>query len=148
MRFFSALFHSAGSVFCLALMAGMLLTACSQGPAEDSENSASAGKSRKVIIIPGEDEPLAPELIQRGEVLISYSDCYDCHRKESEGKGPSFSDIARRYPRNPVYIDLLARKVISGGFGTWGYPIMSAHPKLPKEDAQAMVAYVLSFDKR
>ena len=105
-------------------------------------------KKEEFFIVPGEDEILDSDLIKKGEVLVAYSDCYLCHREESKAKGPSFSDIARRYPMQQVYLDLLARKIISGGSGTWGYPIMSAHPKLNMEDAKAMAAFVLSLEKK
>ncbi|HSI76123.1 MAG TPA: c-type cytochrome [Lunatimonas sp.] len=95
--------------------------------------------------IPGEDEEIAEDQIKLGEVLIAYSDCYDCHTRENRAKGPSFQDISKRYPIRQVYIDLLARKVISGGTGSWGYPIMNPHPNVSMEDAQTMVTFILSL---
>lgn len=94
--------------------------------------------------IPGEDEEVSIEVIKRGEVLIAYADCYECHNRETRSKGPAFMDIAKRYPIQQVYIDLLARKVISGGTGSWGYPVMNPHPKVQFEEAQAMVTFILS----
>lgn len=87
-------------------------------------------------------------LIKKGEVLIAYSDCYHCHKEESKAKGPSFADIAKRYPMQQAYIELLARKIISGGSGSWGYPIMNTHPKIAVQDAETMVVYILSLDKK
>jgi len=78
-------------------------------------------------------------------VLISYSDCYTCHKIDQRSVGPSFKDIAKRYPVNKVYIDMLAYKVIVGGSGSWGYPAMDPHPKLSHEDAKLMVTYILSL---
>lgn len=98
--------------------------------------------------IEGEDEHIAEDQIKRGEVLIAYSDCYDCHTRESRSKGPSFQDISRRYPIRQIYIDLLARKVISGGTGSWGYPIMNPHPTVSMEDAQTMVTFILSLTRQ
>ena len=97
--------------------------------------------------IDGEDEELDQNIIKRGEVLISYSDCAECHKPDKRSKGPAFLDIAKRYPANQVYIDLLARKVISGGTGSWGNPIMSPHPDLDGMDAKAMVSYILSLEE-
>nr|MBI1229810.1 cytochrome C [Cytophagales bacterium] len=94
--------------------------------------------------IAGEDEEVAEDQVKLGEVLIAYSDCYDCHTLESRAKGPSFLDISKRYPIRQVYIDLLARKVISGGTGSWGYPVMSPHPTVSFEDAQTMVTFILA----
>ncbi len=41
-----------------------------------------------------EDEPLDILSIQRENVLVSYADCYLCHREKGKAKGPAFSDIA------------------------------------------------------
>jgi cytochrome c len=125
----------------------MLFFSCnSKNPELGSEQNAKP-KVKEFFRIPGEDEFTDPEIIKKGEVLVAYSDCYQCHREESKAKGPSFSDIARRYPIQQTYIDLLARKIISGGSGTWGYPVMNAHPKISEEEAKTMVIYILSLEK-
>ena len=97
--------------------------------------------------IPGKNDSIPAKIAERGEVLISYSDCYTCHKKYERSVGPAFKDIAKRYPVNKAYIDILARKVIIGGNGSWGYPVMDPHPKLPFEDAKTMVSYILSMKK-
>ena len=84
-------------------------------------------------------------LAARGEVLISYSDCYTCHKKDRRSVGPAFKDIAKRYPANNVYIEALAHRVIMGGSGSWGYPVMAPHQKLSFEDAKTMVSYIMSL---
>lgn len=123
----------------------MLLISCDSKQSDSTNNSKHL--SKEFFIIQGDDEFIDPEIIKKGEVLVAYSDCYQCHKEESKAKGPSFSDIARRYPIQKTYIDLLARKIISGGSGTWGYPVMSGHPKLSEEDARIMVTYILSLEK-
>ncbi len=122
-------------------------SACSSKDTVQNSLSEPEIKKKEFLVIPGEDEKFDLELIQKGEVLVAYSDCYQCHKEDNKAKGPSFSDIARRYPMNQTYIDLLANKVMRGGSGTWGYPVMSQHPKLQLEDAKAMVIYVLSLEK-
>jgi len=42
---------------------------------------------------------------------------------------------------------MLAYKVILGGRGSWGYPVMDPHPKLSFEDAKMMVTYILSLKR-
>lgn len=105
-------------------------------------------KSDYIRAIPGEDEEVPDELLQRGKVLISYSDCYICHKENERVRGPAFTDIAQRYPRNEVFITILAQRVIYGGSGAWGHAEMSPHPSLSDLDAQAMVSYILSINKR
>ncbi len=95
--------------------------------------------------IPGKSDTIPVTMAQRGEVLIAYSDCYTCHKNDQKSIGPAFQDIAKRYPVNKAYVDMLAQKVISGGSGIWGSPIMVAHPNLSMEDARMMVLYVLSM---
>lgn len=116
---------------------------CTNGQGS-GEEIVLAEKKDYIRAIAGEDEEVPVVLIQRGEVLIAYSDCYECHKRDSRAKGPAFEDVAKRYPRRQVYIDLLARKIISGGAGSWGYPVMNPHPNLSFEDAQAMAVFVLS----
>lgn len=119
------------------------------GCEERSEKDAMQEKRSRMLDyirpISGEDEEIAEDQIKLGEVLIAYSDCYDCHTRENRAKGPSFQDVSKRYPVRQVYIDLLARKVISGGTGSWGYPIMNPHPTVSFEDAQTMVTFILSL---
>ncbi|SIO17134.1 c-type cytochrome [Algoriphagus halophilus] len=97
-------------------------------------------------VIEGQDEEIDTSLVKRGEILIAYSDCLDCHKIENRAKGPAFLDISKRYPYQEVYIDLLSQRIISGGNGSWGYPVMSAHPNLTVEDSKAMAAFVLSME--
>ena len=96
--------------------------------------------------IPGKDDSIPAEIIKKGAVLIGYSDCFTCHKKGQRSVGPAFEDIAKRYPANKVYIEMLAQKVIIGGKGNWGSAVMDPHPKLSVEDAKMMVSYVLSME--
>ncbi len=135
-----------GKLLLWLLVVGWLV-AC--GRKEPAATSNTVDRRKEYIRkIPGENEPVPEEVVSRGEVLIAYSDCYDCHREEKKSKGPAFSDIAERYPIQPAYRDLLARKIISGGFGSWGNPVMSPHPDVSMEDAQTMVYYILSLKYR
>jgi cytochrome c len=126
------------------LILGLASFSCHQNRETENQSLAAEQIRDYIKAIPGEDEPVEITLINRGEVLIAYSGCYDCHKTENRSKGPSFQDISKRYPVNQVYIDHLARKIISGGTGAWGYPVMTPHPNIGFEDAQAMAAYVLS----
>lgn len=97
--------------------------------------------------IDGKNDSIPAAEAQRGEVLIAYSDCKQCHTKEKRAKGPAFEDIAEKYPANKVFIDMLAQKIIRGGYGVWGKPVMDPHPHLSREDAETMVKYILSLKK-
>lgn len=95
--------------------------------------------------IPGINDSIPAKIAEKGKVLIAYSDCYTCHKINERLVGPAFKDIAKRYPANQVYIEMLAHKVIMGGSRSWGYPIMSPHPKLKLDEARIMVSYILSM---
>lgn len=98
--------------------------------------------------IPGNNDTIPEGLAQRGKVLIAYADCYTCHKTETRAKGPAFEDIAARYPIQEAYIDMLAHRIIAGGSGAWGNPVMLPHPTLSHEDAKNMVSYILSLKHR
>jgi len=115
----------------------------------DNEHKQENTRKTKDYIkqIPGIDDSIPAKVAERGEVLIGYSDCHTCHKKYEKSAGPAFKDIAKRYPANKGYIELLAHKVILGGSGSWGYPVMTPHPNLSLEDAKMMVSYILSLKK-
>ncbi len=81
-----------------------------------------------------------------GERLIAKNDCKTCHNAEVQTIGPSFKQIAQRYPMNDESVTTLSNKVINGGAGIWGTQVMSAHPELPVTDAKLIIKYILSLD--
>ena len=95
--------------------------------------------------IPGKSDSIPAAVRNRGEVLVAYADCRTCHTVDERFKGPAFKDIAKRYPVNNGYIEMLAQRIIVGGSGAWGYSVMSPHPDLSKDDAILMVKYILSL---
>ena len=129
----------------LLIVCLLIATSCLPGCANDSEKKNTRKKSDYIKQIKGVNDSLPAEIVQKGEVLISYSDCYTCHKEDQKSVGPAFKDIAKRYPVNKVYIEMLAQKVIVGGSGSWGSPVMLPHPKLSFEDAKMMVSYILSM---
>jgi cytochrome c len=124
---------------------GLLISCCWLAACNKPEASKQPVKKDYIRVIPGKNDTIPAAIAQKGEVLIAYSDCYTCHKEDKDSVGPAFRDIAKRYPVQRVYIDMLAQKVISGGFGAWGHAVMSAHPKVPPEDAKIMVSYILSL---
>lgn len=95
--------------------------------------------------ISGENDSIPVAIAEKGEVLIAYSDCYTCHKKNEKSIGPAFRDVARRYPVQQIYINMLAQKIIYGGSGGWGQAMMSPHPNLTPDDAKVMASYILSL---
>lgn len=126
----------------------VILASCAKNPVKKNMDSSSAKELEYIRAIAGDDEEINLEVVKRGEVLISYSDCSACHKIDKRAKGPAFQDIAKRYPFKEVYISLLARKVISGGTGSWGNPVMPPHASITEKDAYAMVSYILSLQQQ
>ena len=132
-------------LFCLIVAAAtpLFLLSCHQ-PAKEPTHK----KVDYIRKIEGKSDSIPVAMARRGEILIAYSDCKDCHTKTKRAKGPSFQDIAEKYPANNVFIEMLAQRIIHGGFGTWGKPVMAAHPHLSPEEAKMMAMYILSLKKR
>jgi cytochrome c len=82
-----------------------------------------------------------------GELLITKSDCIGCHHKVNKLIGPSYTDVAKKYPSNEKNIAYLADKIIKGGSGVWGKIPMTPHPKISQNDAKLMAKYILSLKK-
>lgn len=85
---------------------------------------------------------------QKGLELISKSDCLTCHKVDETLIGPKYRDVANKYAGLPdTIISHLAGKIIQGGKGVWGEVLMTPHPAVSVEDAEAMVKYILLLKK-
>jgi cytochrome c len=81
-----------------------------------------------------------------GYAIMLQQDCKTCHTPDVAGTGPSFAMIAARYDSTkPGTVENLAKKVISGGKGSWGDVPMTPHPSISQKDAEELVKYVLSY---
>lgn len=85
---------------------------------------------------------------KKGLALIAKNDCLTCHKIDEPLTGPMYRDVANKYGSLPdTIIGHLAGKIISGGNGVWGETFMTPHAGLSKEDAEAMVKYILLLKK-
>jgi cytochrome c len=110
--------------------------------ADQKEESKEEAKAEAPVV-----ETKDPD-IQKGLELAGKSDCFTCHKIREQLVGPAYVAVSERYQNaSDLTIDSLASKVITGGTGRWGQVPMSAHPQISKEDATAMVKYVLSLKK-
>ncbi len=80
---------------------------------------------------------------EKGLNLIAKSDCFTCHKLRDASTGPAYGLVAAKYEGTEANIEMLANKIIAGGQGVWGQIPMAAHPNISKEDAKAMVKYIL-----
>jgi len=85
---------------------------------------------------------------QKGLELISKSDCFTCHQIDDKLTGPPYREVANKYAGMPdTIVTHLAQKIIAGGSGVWGQIMMTPHPAVSQEDAEAMVRYILLLKK-
>lgn len=82
--------------------------------------------------------------VVQGGLLISKSDCLSCHRPTIKLIGPSFQDIAKKYPPTDKNYAMLIEKVTKGGSGNWGPMAMSPHDGVPPADVRKMITYILA----
>ncbi|MBW8360902.1 MAG: c-type cytochrome [Kaistella sp.] len=90
---------------------------------------------------------VSDEIIAEGKALVEGADCMTCHQVEEKMIGPSYLDVAGKYENTPENAALLADKIIEGGSGVWGSVPMAAHPGMNRDNANKMVAYILSLRK-
>jgi cytochrome c len=84
---------------------------------------------------------------EKGLNLINANDCVACHKVDEKLTGPSYKEIAEKYPNTPENASMLAQKIIKGGQGVWGAMVMLPHPKISEEDALQMAEYILGLIK-
>ena len=127
--------------FFLILSLGCVIISCGNN-SSDAKGTAADSATGKA------DKPEAQDPdISKGLALVANNDCLTCHKLNEQLTGPAYQAVAERYTATPDVIDTLSSKVISGGSGKWGSIPMSPHPALSKEDATAMVKYILSLKK-
>src|SRR5688572_19714953 len=49
---------------------------------------------------------------QKGLALVAKHACFACHQVSQKVTGPSYMEVAARYPDNPAVVDSLAQKII------------------------------------
>ena len=80
-----------------------------------------------------------------GKNIMLSLDCKTCHKVDEKSIGPSYTDVAKRYEKDPNAVGYLTDKIIKGGSGVWGEVAMAAHPNLKTEDARQIVAWIQSL---
>jgi cytochrome c len=125
------------------------LIACNQSgdkSAEGETTDASSTEQTTPESAPADDLSSNPDYV-KGLELEAKSDCATCHKLDEKLIGPTFREIAAKYPMNDATIDSLSEKVIKGGAGNWGQVPMTPHADMSKEDAKAIVKYILLLKK-
>lgn len=131
-------------LFIVLAAISIATVSCGGGNEKNAETEARADEAKaEPEATTNEDNPD----YTKGLELVAKSDCFTCHKVNEAAVGPAYKAVAERYTSSPEVIDTLANKVIKGGSGNWGQIPMTPHPQLSKEDAVAMVKYVLALKK-
>ena len=80
-----------------------------------------------------------------GEELFKKSGCNVCHKVDGKAVGPSFKQVSEKYKDDKEAATKLAKKVRSGGAGSFGsMPMPPAASKVSDDDIKTIVEWALS----
>lgn len=124
------------------VLSAVFFAACGGGDKNGQQAQATheGGNVDSSMVAPDANVP-AP----KGKQLMDLQDCKTCHKEDTKVIGPSFKEIAQKYPATEANEDMLAGKIIKGGAGNWGEVAMLPHPGISQEDAKEMAKYILSL---
>ncbi len=86
--------------------------------------------------------------LNEGRNLAATLDCKACHKEEEKSVGPGYKMVAAKYESDPKAKAYLTNKIIKGGGGVWGETAMAAHPDLKQDEADLIVDWILSLNKK
>ena len=76
--------------------------------------------------------------------LARSKNCVACHHAERRMIGPAYNLIASRYANESGAVETLTERIIAGTGGNWGPMAMPAQPNLSREEAEALIRWILS----
>ena len=118
---------------------------------EVTDEQGASTKSKTVAVLAGNDSPLLKNKLAlekangAGQALMMSLDCKACHKVSEKSVGPSFTDVAKKYPKSAATTAKLTQKIMKGGHGNWGDVDMPAHPALKPEEAKKILNWVYSL---
>ena len=80
--------------------------------------------------------------------LMRAGTCFACHRAAEKSAGPAYLEVARRYTTEAASRERLAKKIVSGGAGSWGEVAMPPHPQHTADQARQMLDWIFSLASR
>ena len=79
------------------------------------------------------------------KIVLQKSDCLTCHEIDEPAVGPSFKQIAERYPKEKTAVSYLLNKIKQGGTGAWGNGVMNPHPLLADTEITTVLDYIFTL---
>lgn len=95
-------------------------------------------------LAPGAPVPAPNSNLNTGLDIMASNNCFNCHLFHQKLLGPSFAEIAARYPATKANVDTLIRRVREGSSGIWpGTEKMPSHPGLSATAIRSTVLWIL-----
>jgi cytochrome c len=134
------------SILVKGLPANYQLELCSSLRCESWEKSGKQVIQTFFEPLPDQEPPsLSDKYDHLGILKMEMSDCFTCHEEHHKTVGPSFEEIAGRYPDKKKYYPYLTQKIQEGGSGVWGETPMNPHSELSDADIRPMLDYIYSL---
>jgi cytochrome c len=90
---------------------------------------------------------VAGDEMQESMVELAWnSGCFNCHDLDETVRGPAWRDVAARYRDDEEAFERLRIKVRDGGFGAWGDDRMSPNRRVPMEDIDRLLRWLLILE--
>jgi cytochrome c len=118
---------------------------------EVKDVEGAAVKSKTVSVLAGQDSPDMKTKLAKmnankaGMALVMSMDCKACHKVAEKSVGPSFTDVAKKYPATAASTAHLSKKIVAGGHGVWGDVDMPAHPALKASETKQIINWIYSL---
>jgi|SRR5580658_3605642 cytochrome c len=75
--------------------------------------------------------------------IMATNNCFNCHQFNAQSLGPSFFEIAKRYPATAANTDTLISRIRNGSSGIWGrIEKMPSHPELSPAAIRSAVRWI------
>ncbi|WP_232835006.1 c-type cytochrome [Pleomorphovibrio marinus] len=125
---------------------GYTLHLCSEVDCQQWEETGEQVLRTYFASLPEQEPPsLGDKYDHLGILKMEMSDCYTCHEEHHKMVGPSFEEIAAKYPDKKKFSSYLTKKIQEGGAGVWGEIPMNEHPELSESDIRPMLDYIYSL---
>jgi glucose/arabinose dehydrogenase/cytochrome c551/c552 len=80
-----------------------------------------------------------------GKAIYLKNDCKSCHAVTTKSIGPAFTQVSKRYQKNPKAVSYLTTKILKGGAGAWGEVPMPAHATMNASDVKKIAEWIMSL---
>ncbi len=114
---------------------------CGESSVANTPQEATSANTKQAAAVPDKSHP---DYVT-GSALVKKSDCLSCHHETKKIIGPSYQEIAAKFPKVDSTYKTFANKIIKGSKGEWGDVEMTPHPALSHEEATQMAKYIMVF---